>query len=142
MPFDQGFQLDDDRLYCTELGGEIHFRSTGLTLSEPVRIGDWKNLGQFPLTSVTFLAASALVLDAPITLDQPVYVPGDDHQGVWASRWLETVAVTEPTPAQDTARPMSGGFGVQGDASLLLFVALELRSSLQTVRTPLTLVGR
>ena len=50
VPFDRGFRPDDDRLYCTELV-EKAFRSAGLPLSEPVRIGDWKNLGQFPLTT-------------------------------------------------------------------------------------------
>jgi Permuted papain-like amidase enzyme, YaeF/YiiX, C92 family len=139
VPFDRAFQLGDDRLYCTELV-EKSFRSTGLALSEPVRIGDWKNLGQFPLTTVTFLAASSLALDVPITLDQPVYVPGDDRQGVWASHWLDTVAATEPPPAQDTARPMPEGLGVRGDASIVLFVCLELRSVVGTVLAPLTLV--
>jgi hypothetical protein len=139
VPFDQGFRPGDDRLYCTELV-EMAFRSTGLPLSEPVRICDWKNLGQFPLTTATFLAATARVLDAPITLDQPVYLPGDNHQGLWGSRWLDTVAVTQPHPARDTARPMPGGFGVRGDASMLLFVALELRSFVRTVRAPLALV--
>jgi hypothetical protein len=139
VPFDRGFRLDDERLYCVELV-EKAFRSAGLPLSEPVRIGDWKNLGQFPLTTLTALGLSSFMLDAPITLDQPVYVPGDDRQGIWASRWLETVAVTEPPPARDTARPMPGGFGVRGDASMLLFVALELRSCARTVLAPLALV--
>ena len=141
VPFDRGFKLDDDRLYCVELV-EKSFRAAGLPLSEPVRIGDWKNLGQFPLTTVAFLAASARVLDAPITLDQPVFVPGDDRQGLWGSRWLETVTQTEPTPAQDTARPMPAGFGVRGDASMLLFVSNEVRSCVRTLRTPLALIGR
>ena len=140
VPFDRGFRPDDDRLYCTELV-EKAFRSAGLPLSEPVQIGDWKNLGQFPLTTASILAASACLLDAPITLDQPVYLPGDDRQGLWGSRWLDTVAVTQPDPARDTARPMPGGFGVRGDASMLLFVALELRSFVRTVRAPLTLIG-
>ena len=141
VPFDRGFKLDDDRLYCVELV-EKAFRSAGLPLSEPVRIGDWKNLGQFPLTTLSVLTLSAWMLDAPITLDQPVYVPGDDREGLWASRWLEKVTETEPTPAQDTARPMPDGLGVRGDASMVLFVLTELRSSLRTAYTPLTLVGR
>ena len=141
VPFDRGFKLDDARLYCVELV-EKAFRSTGLPLSDPVRIGDWKNLGQFPLTTLSFLTLSASVLDEPITLDQPVYVPGDDREGLWGSRWLETVTETEPTPAQDTARPMPDGLGVRGDASMVLFVFTELRSSLRTAHRPLTLIGR
>jgi hypothetical protein len=139
VPFDRGFRLDDDRLYCAELV-EKAFRSTGLPLSEPVRIGDWKNLGQFPLTTAACLTVSAYLLDAPISLDQPVYLPGDDRQGLWGSHWLETVAVTQPDPSNDTARPMPGGFGVRGDASMLFFVAVELRSSVRTVLAPLALV--
>jgi len=141
VPFDRGFKLDDERLYCVELV-EKSFRAAGLPLSEPVRIGDWKNLGQFPLTTATFLAASARALDTPISLDQTVYVPGDDRQGLWGSRWLETVTQTQPTPAQDTARPMPAGVGVRGDASILLFVSAEVRSVLRIFRTPLALCGR
>ena len=95
IPFDRGFKLDDDRLYCAELV-EKAFRSAGLPLSEPVPIGDWKNLGQFPLTSVAILCGSTLLLDDPITIDQRVYVPGDDGQGLWGSCRLETVTVTKP----------------------------------------------
>ena len=36
------------------------------------------------------------MLDQPITLEQPVYVPGNDRQGVWASPLLETVFGPEP----------------------------------------------
>ncbi len=71
-----------------------------------------------------------------------MFVPGDDRQGLWGSRWLETVAQTEPTPSQDTSRPMRAGFGVQGDASMLLFVFAEARSFVRAVRTPLNLIGR
>lgn len=140
IPFDREFQLDDKRLYCIELV-EKAFRSAGLPLSEPVKIGDWRNLGQFPLTTLCFLGASARVLETPITLDQRVYVPGDDHQGIWGASSLQTVAVTEPNPTQDTARPMPAGFGVRGDASMILFVFRELRSFVRTVRTPFVLIG-
>lgn len=140
VPFDPAFRLDDERLYCVELV-EKAFRAAGLPLSEPVRIGDWKNLAQFPLTTAVFLRVSACVLDAPITLDQPVYVPGDDHQGLWGSRWLDTIAFHAPSPAQDPARPMNPGFGVQGDAAMLVFVFGELRSYARAVHAPLALIG-
>jgi hypothetical protein len=39
VPFDYGFRMEDDALYCLELT-EKAFRSQGLALSEPVRIGD------------------------------------------------------------------------------------------------------
>lgn len=69
-----------------------------------------------------------------------MYLPGDDRQRLWGSRWLETVPLKEPTPAQDTAHPLPDGLCVQGDVPILLFLSLELRSIDRTVRTPLALV--
>jgi hypothetical protein len=139
-PFDREFRLDDAKLYCVEFV-EKAFRSQGLPLSEPVRIGDWKNLAQFPLTTMAILHGSKYLLDCPISLDQPVYVPGDDREGLWGSRWLETVTLIESAPAQDTSRPMPSGLGVQGDAWILLYLGLELHSTHQTLRTALTLIA-
>ena len=51
VPFDNSFRMEDDSLYCLELT-EKAFRSQGLALSEPVRIGDWEYLGSFPLTAL------------------------------------------------------------------------------------------
>ena len=84
VPFDSGFRMDDDSLYCLELT-EKAFRSQGLALSEPVRIGDWEYLASFPLTAFLIPPVSGSVLDRPITLEQPVYVPGNERHGVWAS---------------------------------------------------------
>src|SRR4051794_23738952 len=83
VPFDDGFRLDDTALYCLELT-EKAFRSQGLALSEPVRIGDWEHLSDYPLTASAFLYGTGLILDRPITLEQPVYLPGNEHQGMWA----------------------------------------------------------
>ena len=44
VPFDYEFRPDDAALYCVELT-EKAFRSQGLVLSQPVRIGDWEHLG-------------------------------------------------------------------------------------------------
>ena len=90
VPFDNGFRMDEDSLYCLELT-EKAFRSEGLALSEPVRIGDWEYLASFPLTAFLIAPVSGLVLDRPITLEQPVYLPGNERGGVWASPLLETV---------------------------------------------------
>jgi len=90
VPFDNGFRMEDDSLYCLELT-EKAFRSQGLALSEPVRIGDWEYLASFPLTALLIPPVTGLVLDRPITLEQPVYVPGNERQGVWASPLLERV---------------------------------------------------
>ena len=43
VPFDYEFRPDDAALYCVELT-EKAFRSQGLVLSQPVRIGDWEHL--------------------------------------------------------------------------------------------------
>jgi hypothetical protein len=125
VPFDFEFSLDDEKLYCIEMV-EKAFRSHGLPLSEPVRIGDWENISQFPLSSLSIVIGSRFLLKAPISLEQPVYVPGNDHQGLWGSRRLDTVALVEPNPAQDTARPMPSGLGIRGDASILLSLWVEL----------------
>src|SRR5580704_6879258 len=67
VPFDIGFRPDDTALYCLELT-EKAFRSQGLALSEPVRIGDWERLTNYPLTVFGLLYGSGLVLDQPYTL--------------------------------------------------------------------------
>ena len=90
MPFDYEFRPDDTALYCVELT-EKAFRSQGLVLSEPVKIGDWEHLDSYPLTALATPVVSGLMLEHPITLEQPVYLPGNERQGIWASPLLETV---------------------------------------------------
>jgi hypothetical protein len=51
FPFDVEFRPDDAAFYCVELT-EKAFRSQGLKLSEPARIGDWEHLGSYPLTAL------------------------------------------------------------------------------------------
>jgi hypothetical protein len=68
VPFDDGFRPDDTALYCLELT-EKAFRSQGLALSQPVRIGDWEHLTGYPLTTFAILYGSGVVLHRPITLD-------------------------------------------------------------------------
>ena len=75
VPFDFGFQMDDAALYCVELT-EKAFRSQGLAISEPVRIGDWEHLTDYPLTVLAIEHGTGLVLDRPITIEQSVYFPG------------------------------------------------------------------
>jgi hypothetical protein len=91
---------------------EKAFRSQGLALSESVRIGDWEYLVRYPLTAYSIQYFTGYVLVRPITLEQPVYVPGNEHQGVWASSLLETVFGPSPrcewtTPGEKAATPMS-----------------------------------
>ena len=113
VPFDNSFRMEDDSLYCLELT-EKAFRSQGLALSEPVRIGDWEYLASFPLTALLIPPVSGLVLDRPITLEQPVYVPGNERQGVWASPLLETVFGPAPKEFQEAATREPGRLNMRG----------------------------
>ena len=120
--------MEDDSLYCLELT-EKAFRSQGLALSEPVRIGDWEYLASFPLTAFLIPPVSGLVLDRPITLEQPVYVPGNERNGVWASPLLETVVGPAPKVFQEAAPLEAGRLNLRGDLDLLVFTFCEVRRS-------------
>ncbi len=128
VPFDSGFRMEDDSLYCLELT-EKAFRSQGLALSEPVRIGDWEYLASFPLTAFLIPPVSGLVLDRPITLEQPVYLPGNERQGIWASPLLETVFGPAPKVFQEGAALEAGRLNMRGDLDLLVFTFCEVRRS-------------
>jgi hypothetical protein len=70
------------------------------------------------------------MLERPITLEQPVYVPGNERQGVWASSLLETVFGPEPKSEQRAAAPSRDGrLSLRGDLELAVFAAGELRRS-------------
>jgi hypothetical protein len=128
VPFDVGFRMDDDSLYCLELT-EKAFRSQGLALSDPVRIGDWEYLASFPLTAFLIPPVTGLVLGRAITLEQPVYLPGNERNGVWACPLLETVVGPAPKAFQDAGPGEPGRLSLRGDVDLLLFTICELRRS-------------
>jgi hypothetical protein len=128
VPFDFEFRLDDSALYCLELT-EKAFRSQRLVLSEPVRIGDWEHLTSFPLTAILMPHCTRLVVGSPITLDQPVYLPGNDRQGMWASPLLEAVFGPEPKGDHGGAPGLPGVINIRGDLELLVFAGRELRRS-------------
>jgi hypothetical protein len=128
VPFDPGFRMEDDSLYCLELT-EKAFRSQGLPLSEPVRIGDWEYLASFPLTAFLIPPVTGMVLDRPITLEQSVYVPGNERNGVWASPSLETIFGPAPKVFRDAAIGEPGRLNLRGDLDLLVFTLGELRRS-------------
>jgi hypothetical protein len=128
VPFDFEFRMDDAALYCLELT-EKAFRSQGLALSEPIRIGDWENLADYPLTALLIPYISGLVLEQAITLDQPVYVPGNERSGVWASPLLDTIFGPEPQWKWGPPRGKAAGFTLRGDVEVALFAIGELRRS-------------
>ena len=129
VPFDFRFRLDDGALYCLE-PTEKTFRSQGLALSQPVPTGDWENLTSYPLTAIAVLYGTALVLDQPITLDQLVYLPGNERHGMWASPFLEMVFFASQPRRDAAAAPRQAeGRSLPGDIDMLVFVAGELRHS-------------
>ena len=62
----------------------------------------------------------------PITLEQPVYLPGNGHQGVWASPLLARVIGPEPKCEWTTLEEQAGGISLRGDLELLFLVFGEL----------------
>jgi hypothetical protein len=139
VPFDYQVRLDDAALYCLELT-EKAFRSQGLRLSEPVRIGDWEHLGQYLLTALAIPFVTGLALEQPITLEQPVYLPGNERHGVWASPLLETVFGPGPKRDHRAAPGAPGGISVRGDLGLVAVAVGELRHSYHEL--PARLLGR
>jgi hypothetical protein len=128
VPFDCGFRLGDTALYCLEMT-EKAFRSQGLALSQPVRIGDWEHLTSYPLTTALFLYTTEFVLDRPITLEQAVYLPGNESHGVWSSPLLETVIGPKPRHDRDAAPGRADSVGPRNDLEMVVFVTGELRRS-------------
>ncbi|WZO98335.1 YiiX/YebB-like N1pC/P60 family cysteine hydrolase [Isosphaeraceae bacterium EP7] len=84
VAFDFDLKIDDNELYCVEMT-EKAFRSVGLKLSDPVLLGDMENASRFPICMWAFATFSKL------TLDQPVFFPGNPRHGIWSSRDLLTV---------------------------------------------------
>jgi Permuted papain-like amidase enzyme, YaeF/YiiX, C92 family len=135
VPFDYEFRLDDTAFYCVELT-EKAFRSQGLVLSQPVRIGDWEHLETYPLTALATPYVTRLMLKHPITLEQPVYLPGNEHQGLWASSLLETVVRPEPKPEREAAHPRDNRLSLRGDLELAVFASGELRRAYADLQVP------
>jgi hypothetical protein len=140
VPFDDEFRMGDSKLYCVEMT-EKAFRSQGLALSEPVRIGDWENLGQYPLTALAFVHCSGFVLENAITLEQPVYLPGNQRQGIWASPLLDTVYPypKKAKPKSDPPADASGRLSLRGDLAMTAFAVKEISSSY--AQLPWRLIG-
>lgn len=102
VPFDYSLDPSDTELYCVEMT-EKAFRAAGLQLSEPVRLGDMERAAEFPICMFVFHIMSDLTLEKPLTIDQPVFFPGNDRHGIWSSPFLETVY--PPPPEREAAAP-------------------------------------
>ena len=92
-PFDFDLDIDDEAFYCVEMT-EKAYRSSGMPLSEPVRLGDMENITRYPICVFVFLKLSNL------TLEQPVYFPGNERHGIWSCPRLMTVYESKPTPEE------------------------------------------
>jgi len=95
VPFDYDLNPDDSSYYCVELS-EKAYRNNGLPLAEPVRLGDMENVSQYPIAVMGFLKTT------PLTLELPVYFPGNTRHGIWSSPKLMTVYETPAVPTSTT----------------------------------------
>ncbi|HWE36436.1 MAG TPA: YiiX/YebB-like N1pC/P60 family cysteine hydrolase [Isosphaeraceae bacterium] len=106
VPFDYVLGLDDSALYCIEMT-EKAFRSAGLKLSEPVRLGEMERVSEFPICMFAFRHLS------PLRIDQKVFFPGNDRHGIWSSHYLETI---HPPDRVGAARPSGRSPTARGSA--------------------------
>jgi hypothetical protein len=92
-PFDYDLAIDDAAFYCVEMT-EKAYRSGGLPLSEPVRLGDMEDLARYPICVLAALKFSHL------SLDQRVYLPGNERHEIWSSPRLVTILRVEADPGR------------------------------------------
>jgi len=106
-PFDFELNLDDKAYYCLEMT-EKAFRSAGLTLSQPVRVGDMERISRTPIAVLMFQMVTPWVLERGLTLETEIFLPGNDRHGIWASPHLDTISPAAPVASATT----TGGGGV------------------------------
>ncbi len=102
-PFDFQLNPSDDALYCVEMT-EKAFQSAGVTLSQPIKLGNMDRAIEFPLCMFGLQYVSRFALKNPLTFEQGVYFPGNEHNGIWGSHDL--VEVLPPTPAAVDGHPI------------------------------------
>jgi hypothetical protein len=90
VPFDYELSLDDKKLYCVEMT-EKAFRSAGLELSKPIRLGDMERAPEFPVCMFGIRFASNYMLEEPLTFNTLVFFPGNERHGIWSARQLMTI---------------------------------------------------
>jgi Permuted papain-like amidase enzyme, YaeF/YiiX, C92 family len=95
VPFDYELGLDDTALYCVEMT-EKAFRSQGLVLSAPIRLGDMENATRYPIRMFVIQILSRFTIKTPLSFEQQVYFPGNERHGIWSSTYLETVYPPPP----------------------------------------------
>ncbi len=90
VQFDYELSEDDTALYCIEMT-EKAFRSAGIKLSDPIRLGDMERASEFPICMFGIQFASRYQLKHPLTFDSLVYFPGNERHGIWSAKQLMTV---------------------------------------------------
>lgn len=103
VPFDYELALDDSALYCVEMT-EKAFRSQGLPLSQPVKLGDMEHASKHPICMVVFQYLTTMTLKEPLTMETEVFFPGNERHGIWSSPFLETVYPPRPSTASSKVR--------------------------------------
>jgi hypothetical protein len=83
-PFDMALNLDDERLYCSEMI-EKAYRSAGLPLSDPVPIRCLPNYRRYAILRPVTEAFTR------IRVNEPVFGIGNRYYGTYASPYLELV---------------------------------------------------
>jgi hypothetical protein len=98
VPFDYELSADDSKLYCVEMT-EKAYRAAGLKLSEPIKLGDMERASDYPMSMIGLRLASEYALERPLSFDQLVYFPGNEHFGVWSAKQMMTVVPPTFAPA-------------------------------------------
>ena len=88
VPFDGVLNLDDEKLYCTELI-EKAYRSAGMVISQPVPM---RCLPQFHRYALFGPLGERF---AGLRLDMPLFAVGNCHYGLLASPNLDVIFVDE-----------------------------------------------
>ncbi|MFO0956034.1 MAG: YiiX/YebB-like N1pC/P60 family cysteine hydrolase [Isosphaeraceae bacterium] len=104
VPFDYTLNPSDDALYCVEMT-EKAFRSAGLKLSEPVPLYKAERFDEFPLNVMVLKIVASLLLDENLDDKTPIYMPGNERHGIWASKDLVTVYPPAAKVTADGTRP-------------------------------------
>jgi hypothetical protein len=117
IPFDYELSDNDSALYCVEMT-EKAFRSAGIKLSQPIRLGDMERASEFPLQMFGIRLASKCVLEHPLTFDHLVYFPGNERHGIWSASQLMTVVPPTFAPGHpDYSAAASSGWAPFSAAS-------------------------
>lgn len=108
VPFDYELGLDDSAFYCIELT-EKAYRAAGMKLSDPIRLGDMDRAPEFPICMFMFTQLT------PLKLEQQVFFPGNERDGIWSCKDLEVVcppmisALPPRLPAEGHGDSVAGG---------------------------------